>query len=132
MQLTEPSLGQIDIQAIYYLISNTKCATDIIHDKTFVGENFSSSSGDSLCRENIHGLPTTTYYNVPNYEAETLSMVKIAVSQNPWKLQKFSPLNVLTYTVRQKITQGKFNDFAVLLHKVTFLNAATDPLPSVQ
>ena len=34
--------------------------------------------------------------------------------------------------IRQKIIQGEFIDFSVLLHKATFPDAAADPLPSAQ
>ena len=34
--------------------------------------------------------------------------------------------------IRQKIIQGEFIDFSVLLHRATFLDATADPLPSTQ
>ena len=34
--------------------------------------------------------------------------------------------------IHQKITQGEFIDFSVLLHRDTFLDAAAHPLPSTQ
>ena len=59
-----------------------------------------------------------TIAQVPGYQNETQPRYQIVSNTTP-------PVPPQIY---QKITQGEFIDFAVLLHKETFLNGATDPL----
>ena len=84
-----------------------------VYDKTFKEETFPVWQQYSLCRENFRSLPMTIWFSVLITKQENFCGKTFVVSEN---LQKFSPSNVLLYTVSCTVSQAVISRYGFKLY----------------